>query len=103
MYSIRYERWLGLDGEYGSYYFDYEIEEKDLEEAVVNMVLDNYYGNILDKYPHLRKELYQNVKCTILEACQKEKISECKELLDWYEDFLKEEFKEEALASECND
>lgn len=103
MYSIKYERWLGLDGEYGSYLFDYEIEDDDLEKAVVGIVLNNYYDNILEKYPHLREELYQSVKYTILEACQKEKISECKELLDWYKDDIKEIFQEEALASEYND
>lgn len=91
---FKYQRPMEYRGERYSYDFDYEIEDERIDKALIEILVDYYFGDILVKYPELEKQFEKKVV-----DCMKE-LNARDRLVDAFEEELKEIFKEEALESE---
>lgn len=89
--EIDYE-WDGYEG----YDFEYTPNNSDFSEAVVEIVTDYYFGEIIKKNPELKEELKNKVSDLISEMDFEDDLAEA------FEDDLKEWFKDEAQESESN-
>ncbi len=88
---IDYE-WDGDEG----YYFEYEPNDSDFSEALVEIVTEHYFGDITKKNPELKEELKNKLSDLISERDFEDDLAEA------FEDDLKEWFEDEAQESEDN-
>ena len=86
VYAKYYDRKRDDYEEYGCE-FDYEVDNKDLLEVVIALIIDDYFEGVATK------ELTLGLKHLI------EEFDLLDELVEGYEDSLKEVFEQEALDS----
>lgn len=83
------------DGDEG-YNFDYTPDDSDFSHAIVEVVTDYYFGDIIKNCPDIEKELKNKVSNLISEMDFEDDLAEA------FEDELKEYFEDEAQESEKN-
>ncbi len=101
--TVQYRRPVNINGEIeyeydggDGYDFDYTPDSKDLREALVEVVINYYFGEQIRKNPSCEKN-YKYLVEQLVDGDYCEDV-----LLDSFEEELKDYFEDEAQESERN-